>query len=206
MLVEIALSNLQPDPRNANYCTPEIQAKILKHIQRTGRCPFLTVRPHPAEPGMYIVIDGHHRLLILKQLDWSSIGCQVWDIGEEEAALALTTLNRLRGTDDFRKRSELIDTLVQNFGVEELASLIPESTAEIQDMLALLRLDEEALEQEIQAQREAEEASLPVPFTFMVSKADSSIIEDALAKYAQSDRGASLVSVCKRVLEVTDGQ
>ena len=59
----IALHQLQPDVRNANVCPSAIMDKIKGHIAQSGFCPALLVRPHPQQPGQYVIVDGHHRKL-----------------------------------------------------------------------------------------------------------------------------------------------
>ena len=199
MLRNIPLSALHPDPRNPNVCHSETLDKIAKHIERTGLCPYLIVRPHPTNPDEYYIVDGHHRLLILKRQGRESVECQVWDIDEKEAALMLASLNRLRGTDDFHKRAELLQELSQNYSVKELELLVPESAAQIEDMLATLHLDMEALEDAFQKQTALEESTLPVPLAFVVSVEGAQVVEKALEQFKtpENDRGEALVAICK---------
>jgi len=42
----------------SNVMPRDLQAKPWAHIKRTGRYPFLVVRPHPDESGKYQVLDG----------------------------------------------------------------------------------------------------------------------------------------------------
>jgi hypothetical protein len=37
----------------------ELREKLKMHIRRTGRYPFLVVRPHPETDGKWQVLDGH---------------------------------------------------------------------------------------------------------------------------------------------------
>jgi ParB/RepB/Spo0J family partition protein len=206
MFKNIPLHHLHPDPRNANVCDTETMDTIARLIQRTGLCPHPIVRPHPTESGQYMIVDGHHRWQILQKLGWTSVDCQVWEMDEQEAALALATLNRVQGTDDLYRRAQLVEELTHIFSVEELATLLPESEREIQDLLALLHLDLEAAEALCRREMEEEEALLPVPLGFMVSKAGALVIEQALAPYVLTakDRGEALVALCQKALEVRD--
>ena len=49
--LQVALADLLPHPLNSNVMPAEYREKLLAHIRRTGRYPFLVVRPHPSEPG-----------------------------------------------------------------------------------------------------------------------------------------------------------
>lgn len=199
MLIE--LSRLHADPRNSNVCTPDVLEKIERNIQRSGQCPSLIVRPHPEKPDEYILIDGHHRYRILQNLGWTSVECQVWSVDEKEAALLLATLNRLRGTDNFHKRAELLQELTTTFSFEDLSHLVPESSKQIEDMMALLSLNLETAQEAFQRQIDAEAAILPVPLTFMVRADEVDLIDQALALTGSQDRGAALAALCRKALE-----
>src|SRR5262245_64295059 len=64
----IPLDDLVAHPLNANVMPDDLRAKLKAHIRRTGRYPFLVVRPHPETDGKWQVLDGHHRLSILREL------------------------------------------------------------------------------------------------------------------------------------------
>ncbi|MEP7027686.1 MAG: ParB/RepB/Spo0J family partition protein, partial [Candidatus Eisenbacteria bacterium] len=62
------IEHLVPHPLNANVLPDDLREKLAAHIRSTGRYPHLIVRPHPSEPGKFQILDGHHRLLVLKEL------------------------------------------------------------------------------------------------------------------------------------------
>jgi ParB-like chromosome segregation protein Spo0J len=197
----IALKLLDADIRNANVCEAGTLDKIAANIQRTGFCPPLIVRPHPNKEGRYMILDGHHRKLMLERLKWKSVECQVWTINEEDAQLALVTLNRLRGADNLRKRAELIQSLSQTLEIQALACLIPETPPEIETLLSSLQFDFQAMEENLKAQQMAEQATLPVPFTCMLLAEDFALVEKALKLMQQKDRSAALVKLCREVID-----
>ncbi len=201
----IPLSKLHADPRNANVCDATILAKLSTHIERSGFCPALVVRPYPKKKGHYIVVDGHHRLMVIKDLGWKSAPCQVEAMTEEDAGLLLLTLNRLRGTDIPKKRAELIESLVPVFSLDQLAELLPETKDDIEGLLALLAQDDNALEKALQEQMADEAASLPVPFGFMVPAQDADAVRKALAGFESkgTDHAQALVTMCQNALTST---
>src|SRR2546422_1171868 len=71
----VPLDDLLPHPLNSNVMSPDLQAKLRAHIKRTGRYPFLVVRPHPDQPGKYQVLDGHHRVAVLRDLGHTEARC-----------------------------------------------------------------------------------------------------------------------------------
>jgi len=204
-LCDLDISCLHPDPRNANVCDAETQAKLTRHIQNTGICPALLVRPYPKKKGHYVLIDGHHRWMIVKTLGWETVPCQVVDVDANQAGLLLLTLNRLRGEDVPRKRAELIESLLPHWGVKTLATLLPETDQDIQGLLALLAFDEAAQAERLREQMAQEAATLPVPFGFMVTADEAVIVRETLAKAraqgAKTDSDA-WIYVCQSYLSI----
>ena len=203
----IDLRQLEADPRNANVCSEEMLQKLKTNIQRTGLCPPLIVRPNPEKPDYYILMDGHHRKQVLEALGWEKAPCQVWDISDHEAQIALATLNRLRGEDMPRKRAELLASLTQTLSPDALAALIPESEAQIRDLIALIQSDHDALEKSLQAEIQKEQAVLPIPYTFLISSEDKSVLDKALLDFSEglSDRGLILIRICAKAMEALHG-
>jgi hypothetical protein len=133
-------------------------------------------------------------------LGWTEAPCEVWHLSEADTQLALATLNRLRGQDHVTKRAELLDGLTEHFSIVDLSELIPESTQEIEDLLASLNVDFQELEQQFHKQIETEAESLPVALSFLVSTSDAEVIEQALLQAKQNDRGQALVRICQSFL------
>ena len=123
----VALDDLTPHPLNANVMPEDLRAKLAAHIRRTGRYPFLVVRPHPDEPGKYQVLDGHHRVEVLRELGFTEARCDVWDVDDREAKLLLATLNRLQGQDLPIRRAELIHELLGEMSAGDLAGQVEPS-------------------------------------------------------------------------------
>ncbi len=198
--MQIEISKLYSDPRNSNVCGTEYLKKLERHIQKSKLYPPLIVRPHPNLPEAYMMIDGHHRLRVLKNLEYESVECQVWQVSEQEALLALSTLNTLRGTENIRKRASLLESLNQYCSVSEMAEWLPESEAEIHDLMAILKLEEEEVERAIRAQIEAEKAEIPISYHFMLSPQQSKLLETALSAY-QGEKTEQLIQLCQKQLE-----
>ena len=95
----VPLDDLRPHPLNSNVMPEDLRDKLAAHIRRTGRYPFLVVRPLPEEPNKYQVLDGHHRVEVLRELGFTEARCDVWEVNDREAKLLLATLNRLQGQD-----------------------------------------------------------------------------------------------------------
>jgi ParB-like chromosome segregation protein Spo0J len=208
----IPLDDLVAHPLNSNVMPSDLQAKLRVHIKRTGRYPFLVVRPHPAEPVKYQVLDGHHRVAVLRDLGHTEARCDVWDVDDREAKLLLATLNRLQGQDQPRKRAELVHELLAEMNVADLGGLLPESDKQLEELHALLEFPAEEVAVMLQEQAEEAEKVLPRVMTFVVTPEQEADIEQAVELASDGTPGRDrkargLANLARRFLkERSDGQ
>lgn len=134
---QLALDLLDAHPDNANAMSPELLEKLIAHIQETGNCPPLIVRPHPEHHGRYQLLDGHHRAIALRKLEHTHAACEVWEVDDDQATMLLLTLNRLHGEDDPHQRGMLLKRLSQHMDLDALASKLPEDAQRISRLVAL---------------------------------------------------------------------
>jgi ParB/RepB/Spo0J family partition protein len=119
----------------------ETLSKLRRHIGGTGRYEPLIVRPHPTEEDKFQVINGHHRLQVLKALGQTKARCVIWEVDDDQTRLYLATLNRLSGEDIPERRALLIGSLLESFEVDDLASLLPESQDQIAELERIAKID-----------------------------------------------------------------
>ena len=176
----VALDDLLSHPLNSNVMSEDLQAKLRAHIKRTGRYPFLVVRPHPEQPGKFQVLDGHHRVSILRELGHTEARCDVWDVDDREAKLLLATLNRLAGQDIPIRRAELIHELLGEMSATDLAGLLPETDKQLEELHALLEFPADDIAEFLKQQAEQAEKALPRVMTFVVTPEQEELIEQAV--------------------------
>jgi len=168
----IGLDRLLAHPANANVMREETLRKLRRHIEKQGYYEPLTVRRHPTKPNCFELLNGHHRKQVLEQLGYKQAECVVWQVDDEQALLLLATLNRLSGQDDVYKRAELLESLSQRFGQEELIKQLPEKRGQLEKLLAVRKpptvLAPELLPEAVQA------------MTFFVTGEQKEIITQAL--------------------------
>ncbi len=135
----VGVNRLRGHAMNSNAMNEVMFGKLVGHIEKSGRYPPLIVRE--IEEGEYEVLDGHHRLRALKELGYEEVGCVVWDVDDEEALVLLTTLNRLEGVDDPRRRGALIGELHEKYGwsVGKLVRNLPDGGDDVEKLLELRR-------------------------------------------------------------------
>ncbi len=205
---QIPLDDLLPHPLNSNVMSAEYREKLLAHIKRTSRYPFLVVRPHPTEAGKYQVLDGHHRISVLRELGHTEARCDVWDVDDREAKLLLATLNRLEGQDLPLRRAQLLHELLGEWSATDLGGLLPETETEIEDLHSLLEFPAEEIAEQLMAEAEEREKTLPVVIHFVVSHEQAELIDSAIERasdgVAGRDRKArGLANLAKYFLEAT---
>ena len=202
----VPLDDLLPHPLNSNVMPPYLQAKLRAHIKRTGRYPFLVVRPHPDEPGKYQVLDGHHRVAVLRDLGHTEARCDVWQVDDREAKLLLATLNRLQGQDQPLRRAELVHELLSEMNLADLAGLLPETDKQIEELHALLEFSAEEVAALLEEQAQEAEKVLPRVMSFVVTPEQEQVIEQAVELASDGtpgrDRKAKgLANLAKRFLQ-----
>lgn len=203
---QIPLDDLLPHPLNSNVMSVEYREKLLSHISRTGRYPFLVVRPHPTERGKFETLDGHHRVSILRELGHTEARCDVWNVDDREAKLLLATLNRLEGQDQPLRRAQLLHELLAEMSAVDLGGLLPETEAEIRDLHSLLEFPAEEIAAHLEAEAEEREKTLPVVIHFVVSHEQADLIDCAIERASDGtvgrDRKArGLANLAKHFME-----
>jgi ParB family chromosome partitioning protein len=176
----IPLEDLVPHPLNANVMSEDLREKLKAHIKRTGRYPFLVVRPHPEVEGKYQVLDGHHRVAILRELGHTDARCDVWEVNDREAKLLLATLNRLEGQDAPIRRAQLVHELLGEMNLADLAGLLPETEKQIEELHSLLEFPAEEVAALLDAEAEEAEKVLPRVMSFVVTPEQEDVIEQAV--------------------------
>ena len=208
----VPLDDLVAHPLNSNVMPEEFQAKLKAHIKRTGRYPFVVVRPHPKEHGKYQILDGHHRISILKELGHTEARCEVWEVDDRDAKLLLATLNRLQGQDQPLRRAQLVHELLGEMSVDDLAGLLPETNKQIEELHALLEFPADEIAALLEAEAEEAEKVLPRVLTFVVTPDQEQLIEQAVEMASDGTPGRDrkargLANLARHFLkEKTDGQ
>jgi hypothetical protein len=177
MSEEIKVQLLIAHPENCNYMEANTLEKVKRHIMRTGNYEPLTVRPHPMEPGTFQVINGHHRLKVLRELGHESVACTIWNIDDDQARLYLATLNRLAGKDVPERRANLLGQLLETYAIEDLTELLPESQKQLEELTQLAEMEfEKFMHQDLPDIT----LDIPVMLSFMLSEPEAVSVNLAL--------------------------
>lgn len=175
---DIPIDRLIPHPENSNHMTAEMLRKLRRHIERTGRCEPLTVRPQPALEEKYEILNGHNRIRVLRAIGHKSARCVVWDVDDDQARLYLATLNRLAGSDISERRAALLESLLGEFDIEDLSALLPDDRRQLENLERLSRLEPEALVSTSAVNRDR--SAVPVILDFFLDEAEAEEVNLAL--------------------------
>ena len=206
----VAVERLIAHPLNSNRMPPKLLAKLESNIRDSGRYPSLVVRTLKASPqaadwdeSTLQVIDGHHRLAVLKKLGHKLIRVDCWgNLTDSETELLLATLNRLEGSDDAERRAELLEHLRRDggFSPERLAELLPEDGDAI-EALELLR-NPPPLPKSLGA--------MLVPVTLFMTEAQRKIVRRAIGQAKKNEplsaEGTALAAICEHYLGEEEDQ
>jgi ParB-like chromosome segregation protein Spo0J len=176
----VPIDDLRPHPHNSNVMPDDLRAKLTAHIKRTGRYPFVVVRPHPDEPGQFEILDGHHRIDVLRVLGHTEARCDIWNVDDREAKLLLATLNRLEGQDLPIRRAQLIHELLGEMSLGDLGGLLPETDKQIEELESLLQFPADEIASLLEAEAEKDEKVLPRVLTYVVSPEQQELIDRAV--------------------------
>ncbi len=205
----VPLGDLTPHPLNSNVMPDDLREKLKAHIKRSGRYPFVVVRPHPEEPGRFQILDGHHRVEILRDLGHTEARCDVWNVDDREAKLLLATLNRLEGQDSPIRRAQLIHELLGEMSLPDLAGLLPETDKQLEELESLLQFPAEEIAALLADQAAEQEKVLPRVLTFVVSPEQEELIERAVELASDGTAGRDrkakgLANLARHFLEEND--
>ena len=133
-IAAIELDRLRAHPDNPNEMSKADFAKLTANIKRTGLYEPVIVRPSGSEKECFELINGHHRCKALKHLGEETVNCVVWDVGDEDVDIFLSTLNRLGGKDDISKKAKLLKRLSERLASSEISKLLPMSKTAVEKL------------------------------------------------------------------------
>jgi len=141
-LVELDIKDLvKADWNYKSDATPELLDKLCQSISRDKSAGVLAVRE--LEGNKFEVIDGNHRYEAVFELAWEKVPCE--NFGDISLAQAVTIARRRNHQwfeDDLFAYGELFREIVlPEYGIEELASFMPETQEEMKNLENMLDFD-----------------------------------------------------------------
>lgn len=192
-IISLPIHALHPHPDNANRMSKAKLNKLTQCIQAAGQYEPLVVRRHPAKENAWQILNGHHRLRVLRKLKHTRADCVVFAADDEQARLYLLNLNRLTGRDNVYRKARLIEALCRDMTPRDLAKHIGDSKTAIEKLAHL--------SQGQPLQKPAEPKPILLPMTFFLTEGQYATVAAAFDKAADSDIGSPsqkrLAALCR---------
>ena len=135
----VPLSKVHPNPWNPNRQTEAEHEATRQALVRHGQVAPLVVRWHPEREGELQIIDGEHRLRVLRELpDVEEV--LVHNLGHLEDAAAKhlnAVLTEARGANDSQAYGKLLKSLRDDheMDLEEIAVGLPQDVDTLDDLV-----------------------------------------------------------------------
>jgi ParB family chromosome partitioning protein len=207
-IIDLPIKVLMEAPWNANVMDETTMARLRTSIKRYGMLGNLVVRP--VADNAYEVLSGNHRLKVLLELGAETVPCVVVNLGDAHARLVSQALNRIHGDDDLGLRAELVRSVLETIGEEELIALLPETAGSIK---ALGAMGVETMAGYLQAWQGSQAARLK-HLQFQLTASELAVVHEAIARITPQAhrterdnpnlRGRALYLLCKSYLERKD--
>ena len=106
----IAIDRIQPNDYNPNEMTDDEFEECKNEVQHLGTIPKpVIVRPHN---GVFIIVDGEHNWRAARDLDFTSVPCEVLEIDDLEA-MRQTYKRNMHGTFNPSKLGEMFKRAIE---------------------------------------------------------------------------------------------
>ena len=132
-----------------NYKTedPEKQEKLKENIKRNGQIENIIIRE--LETGFYEVVNGNHRLSVLKALNIEkAYSYNLGKISQAQAIRIAIETNETKFDTDSIALAERVKELTEEFDLKDLINTLPYSETEIDNFSKLTDFDWEQYETE----------------------------------------------------------
>ena len=155
---DIEISKLVKADWNYKEENKTLTEKLKENIKRNGQIENIIIRE--LDTGFYEVVNGNHRLSVLKDLKQKKVHCyNLGKISDVKAQKVAIETNETKFNTDNLKLAELLNEIGKEFDVEDLEKTMPYSKQELENFEQLLDFDweqynnEKSLEDEDYAEK-----------------------------------------------------
>jgi len=147
----IPKAKIHPNPWNPNHMKERQQAAIGESITAYGQVLELLVRPHPDIKGEYQIIDGEHRYNALPEEVYCNV---IHGLPDGEAKKLTIVMNETRGSADKIELAQLLSEL--DAEVDDLITALPYEENELEELIKLADVDWDSFNDEFEADTDEE--------------------------------------------------
>jgi len=188
--MKLAIEQITTNQYNPNVMERGDLEKLKELIKREGNYPPLIVNHRD---GKYYLIDGHQRLQVLKELGYTEVKVDIWEVDEETELMLLATINKLRGKMLRAKKKILYEKIKQRLPKEMIEQLSPENRNFLNEVFGIV--DE-------RKKRIMEEFEMKIQFIQRLTRAEYEFVMDYInKKYKGDNRERAIYLIIK---EITD--
>ena len=143
----IPIAKIIPDIDNPNLMSPAQMDALEKSITTHGFAKDVWVNEE--KDGMYRMIDGHHRLQIMKKLGKTSLPCRVFNVSDAQVRILRQVGNILAGKNIKEKEAAEVQKIIDAGMIQELEDFTGQTTAYYQKLAESINDDSSALSDDI---------------------------------------------------------
>jgi len=133
------------NPRKALKAGDSEYEKIKRSIQEFGYVEPVIVNKNGCEDGKYLIVGGHQRTKVLKDLGYEEIDCVVVDMDKNKEKALNIALNKITGEWDFDQLAVLMEELkLEDYDLE----LTGFDFSEAEQLLDSLKDEDDQVEEE----------------------------------------------------------
>lgn len=140
----IKIENIKTHELNPNAMSKADIKKLTSLIKEENNYPPLIV--NKKEDGTLLLLDGHQRLKVLKDLGYTDIKCDIWNVDEKTELILLSTLNKLKGKSIKEKKDALFEELSRHMDKEKIIEIAPERKDYFADLYNMVNIKDKALD------------------------------------------------------------
>lgn len=196
----VPIDSVKPSPfENANEFSEELFESLKRDIETHG----LVGQSLIVNPKDNTLVDGHHRLRVMRELGYEEVPVIFYEPRDEEEHKILSIAwNKKRGTFNEQKLHDLIKSIHDSgkYSLEELSLKLGFNNSDIKEKLEAIRIDEDLIKK-LESDAIERDKNLPALLTFSVRKEDLAIVEEALKSAGQKTRGEGIVEACRAYIK-----
>lgn len=196
----VSIDSVKPSRfENPNEFSEELYASFKKDVADNG----LIGNPLIVNPVTNCLLDGNHRLKVLRELGYDKVPVTYTEpLDEIEEKILMISLNQKRGTFNEQKLHNLIKSIHDSgrYSLEELAMKLGFNNSEIKEKLEAIKIDEDLIKK-LESNAQEQDKKLPVLMTFSIDKENEEVVKTALELAEAKTLGKALVEVCSSFIK-----
>jgi ParB/RepB/Spo0J family partition protein len=137
------IADIKPNDWNPNHMDTFMREKLVNAIKKDGFILPIIVRPSPEEGAKWEIVDGEHRWLTARdELKMAQVPILNLGAISDAAAKEITIkANTLHGEFDSIELGKIVENLIEEQGMDEVADSLPYTPERLQGMVDLLQTD-----------------------------------------------------------------